>query len=175
MVWIKNQWGTKIWKHTRCQRSALSARVSGQVAKVLSITAEKYKKRSPQGWPDSEMLSKTGTTNDARTCWFIGATPDITTAVYIGCDDNRPLGKQVYAVQTALPICKEFNRLVPLATVTKRFAYDPALKELYINGKTGQLCSPDDPEALAILVDPSVALRCSQPEAPKLDLNSVIV
>ncbi|WP_421998047.1 penicillin-binding protein 1A [Reyranella sp.] len=38
------------------------------------------------------IAGKTGTTNDARDNWFLGATPDITVGVYIGFDEPRTLG-----------------------------------------------------------------------------------
>ncbi|HZK12705.1 MAG TPA: penicillin-binding protein 1A [Atribacterota bacterium] len=37
---------------------------------------------------------KTGTTNDFVDAWFIGFTPDLVTAVYIGNDDRKPLGNK---------------------------------------------------------------------------------
>jgi penicillin-binding protein 1A len=38
------------------------------------------------------IAGKTGTTNDARDNWFLGATPDITVGIYIGFDEPRTLG-----------------------------------------------------------------------------------
>ncbi|MBV9511008.1 MAG: penicillin-binding protein 1A, partial [Caulobacteraceae bacterium] len=35
---------------------------------------------------------KTGTTNDYRSAWFVGFTPDIIVGVFVGFDDNRSLG-----------------------------------------------------------------------------------
>lgn len=36
---------------------------------------------------------KTGTTDDYKDAWFIGYTPDITTGVWVGNDDNSKMGK----------------------------------------------------------------------------------
>ena len=38
------------------------------------------------------IAGKTGTTNDARDNWFLGATPDLTIGIYIGFDEPRTLG-----------------------------------------------------------------------------------
>ncbi len=38
---------------------------------------------------------KTGTTNSDRDIWFVGTTPEMTTAVWIGYDDNRSLAKEM--------------------------------------------------------------------------------
>ncbi|HEV2363570.1 MAG TPA: penicillin-binding protein 1A [Caulobacteraceae bacterium] len=51
---------------------------------------------------------KTGTTNDYRSAWFIGFTPQIVVGVFVGFDDNRSLGQGETGAQAALPIFIEF-------------------------------------------------------------------
>ena len=51
---------------------------------------------------------KTGTTNAFRSAWFIGFSPQIVVATYIGFDDNRSLGKGETGAVAALPIFIEF-------------------------------------------------------------------
>jgi len=148
--WIKDEWGHKIFNVQPHQEVALSSRVSGQVAKVLSIGMDKARKRNATGWIDSEAIGKTGTTNDSRTCWFVGATPELITGVYLGCDENEPLGYNVYAVRTAFPIWKKVYMSIHHGK--KKFSYDPSLKEYCIHAKTGELLdNPHDPNALTIL------------------------
>ncbi len=150
LSWIKDEWGTKLWKAKHSQKSVLSPIISSQVAKVLTLRIEQAKKKQPDKWFDCEALGKTGTTNDSRTTWFVGATPQYTTAMYVGYDDNRSLGQEVLAAQTALPIWKEFNRLI--SNDTKHFTYDPSLQELTIDAQSGLPCAADSPNALPILV-----------------------
>lgn len=38
-----------------------------------------------------EIAGKTGTTNDHRDAWFVGYAPGVTTAVWVGDDENRPM------------------------------------------------------------------------------------
>lgn len=47
---------------------------------------------------------KTGTSNKARDAWYIGYTPEIVAAVWVGFDDNRSLGKRESGGKSALPI-----------------------------------------------------------------------
>ena len=54
------------------------------------------------------LAGKTGTTNEYRSAWFIGYSPQIVTGVFIGFDDNRSLGEGETGSQAALPVFIEF-------------------------------------------------------------------
>jgi penicillin-binding protein 1A len=43
--------------------------------------------------PGYDLAGKTGTTSDYRDAWFVGYTGGFTTAVWVGKDDNKPMGK----------------------------------------------------------------------------------
>lgn len=51
---------------------------------------------------------KTGTTNEYRSAWFVGFTTDIVVGVFIGFDDNRPLGSGETGATGPVPIFTEF-------------------------------------------------------------------
>jgi penicillin-binding protein 1A len=51
---------------------------------------------------------KTGTTNDYRSAWFMGFTPQIVVGVFVGFDDNRSLGRGETGSQAAVPIFVDF-------------------------------------------------------------------
>jgi penicillin-binding protein 1A len=143
--WIKDRWGTKIWYYTPKIEPVISTGVSGKVSKVLAIGIERIRRVMYKGkWLASEAISKTGTTNESRSCWFVGSTPSMTTAVYIGCDDNRPMGN-VYPNQTAFPIWREIHEALP--DKKKSFDYDPKLQTVYINEFTGEAVSEEQRDA----------------------------
>ncbi len=54
------------------------------------------------------IVGKTGTTNEATDTWFVGLTPDITAGVWVGYDEKRSLGEEVYGSNMALPIWVDF-------------------------------------------------------------------
>jgi len=62
---------------------------------------------SSLGFP---IAGKTGTTNDYRSAWFIGYTPQIVVGVFVGFDDNRTLGQGETGTQAAVPIFIDFMR-----------------------------------------------------------------
>jgi penicillin-binding protein 1A len=151
--WVKDAWGTKIYKKEVAQEPVIDQRTISQVTQVLKHGLERTKKKSfPEAWIAGEGICKTGTTNDSRTCWFIGSTPELTTAVYIGCDDNRSLGQDVFPLRTAFPIWLNFNCAVP-STTRLRFTYDPSLREYCMDEKTGQrVYDLHNSDAVTILV-----------------------
>lgn len=136
--WVKDKWGKKIYRKAYDKELVISSRIASQVGKTLMAGMER-KRKTTKHWIDSQAMSKTGTTNDSRTCWFAGSTPELTTALYIGSDDNRPLGQNVFPVHTAYPIWLALHKQVP--TKTKQFSFDSSLKPVWADWKTGKLVS----------------------------------
>ncbi len=56
----------------------------------------------------ADAAGKTGTTNDYRDAWFAGFTPDLLCVVWVGFDDNTPVG--LSGTRAALPIWVDFMR-----------------------------------------------------------------
>lgn len=54
------------------------------------------------------LAGKTGTTNDEKDAWFIGYSPTVLTAVWVGFDDNQSLGRSSTGGRTALPIWMDY-------------------------------------------------------------------
>jgi penicillin-binding protein 1B len=56
----------------------------------------------------ADAAGKSGTTNDLRDAWFVGFTPELLTVVWVGLDDNQPVG--LSGTQAALPIWTAFMK-----------------------------------------------------------------
>ncbi|MDO1558451.1 penicillin-binding protein 1A [Brevundimonas sp. 2R-24] len=54
------------------------------------------------------IAGKTGTTNDYRSAWFVGYSPDLVVGVFVGFDDNRSLGNGETGSTAAVPIFVDF-------------------------------------------------------------------
>lgn len=57
------------------------------------------------------VAGKTGTTNDYRDAWFVGYTPDMVTAVWVGFDHGAPL--RLSSAEAALPAWGSYMRELP--------------------------------------------------------------
>jgi penicillin-binding protein 1A len=77
---------------------------------------------------------KTGTTNDFRSAWFVGFSPDIVVGVFVGFDDNRSLGNNETGAVDAVPIFIDFMQTALQGTPTHDFTPPPDVKWGMVNG-----------------------------------------
>ncbi len=137
--WVKDVHGQKIYKNKIVQHQAISSKIVNQIARVLSFGIQRLENLMAGTETKSHMqaFGKTGTNNDCRTCWFSGCTPDLTTAIYIGSDNNESLGKYVFGSATAFPIW--FNMHRNIAKSRTNFYYDPQLKDIFVDWIDGTI------------------------------------
>ncbi len=89
------------------------------------------------------IAGKTGTSNDARDTWFIGATPDYVIGVWIGYDDNRPMpGEQ--GAKVAAPVFLDIAQRMNLPS--KPFVRPPHVVDATIDRQTGLLAPEGAPK-----------------------------
>lgn len=136
LLWVKDKWGKKIYKSEISKHKVLEPKIAQKINKVLTFGLDRKRKNS-KIWLDSSAISKTGTTNDFRTCWFAGSTPEITTVLCAGFDDNKSMGKNMYPIYVLYPIWMRYHRR--LKTQIKEFSYDPSLHKVYANIVTGKI------------------------------------
>jgi penicillin-binding protein 1A len=149
--WVKDKLGVKIYKMTEVKEQVMDSKISSQILKVLSLSMIRLKKSIGEQWFGGDAAGKTGTTNDSRTCWFCGSTPELTTGIYIGEDSNKSLGQKVYGARVAFPIWFALSKHV--TKHHKQFYYDPTLREITIDAKTGYAShDKDNPELISLLI-----------------------
>jgi len=77
---------------------------------------------------------KTGTTNDFRSAWFVGFSPDIVVGVFVGFDDNRSLGNNETGAVDAVPIFIDFMQAALKDTPVHDFKVPKDAKIVMVNG-----------------------------------------
>ena len=88
----------------------------------------------------ADAAGKSGTTNDLRDAWFVGFTPELLTVVWVGLDDNQPLG--LSGAQAALPIWTAFMKnAVPTRGATA-FEAPEGVTFVEIDRDTGKIATP---------------------------------
>ena len=86
---------------------------------------------------------KTGTTNDLRDAWFVGFTPELLTVVWVGFDDNQPLG--LSGADAALPIWTAFMKGALAGHPSVEFNVPEGIVFADIDRETGKLAHPGCP------------------------------
>jgi penicillin-binding protein 1A len=83
-----------------------------------------------------EVAGKTGTTNNFRDGWWCGFTPDTTTIVWYGNDDNKPMGKKMTGGRVSAPVFKYFyTKFLQIHPERKRsFKRPKGVKTFMIHG-----------------------------------------
>jgi penicillin-binding protein 1B len=90
-----------------------------------------------------DAAGKSGTTNDLRDAWFVGFTPELLTVVWVGMDDNQPLG--LSGTQAALPIWTSFMRRALAGRPNVPFETPEGIVYVDIDRDTGKVAMPACP------------------------------
>ena len=90
-----------------------------------------------------DAAGKSGTTNDLRDAWFVGFTPELLTVVWVGLDDNQPLG--LSGTQAALPIWTAFMMRALGGRPSVEFETPEGIVFVDIDRDTGKIAVPGCP------------------------------
>ena len=90
-----------------------------------------------------DAAGKSGTTNDLRDAWFVGFTPELLTVVWVGMDDNQPVG--LSGTQAALPIWTSFMTRALSGRPNVAFTAPDGISFVDIDRDTGKIAAPGCP------------------------------
>jgi penicillin-binding protein 1A len=85
----------------------------------------------------SDLSGKTGTSNDQRDAWFGGFNADLASIVWVGYDDDLPLGPGEEGSRTALPIWIEFTRRALAGAPESQMPMPEGIVSVLIDRETG--------------------------------------
>ncbi len=105
---IEDRNGSIIEKNEPVTKRTISPSVAYLMTNILqNVVREGTAKNVRLGRP---VAGKTGTTNNYIDAWFIGFTPDIACAVWVGRDNNKSMGNKETGSRAAVPIWSEFMK-----------------------------------------------------------------
>jgi penicillin-binding protein 1A len=88
------------------------------------------------------VAGKTGTTNNLNDTWFVGYTPEFVTGVWVGFDNEQPLGKGETGSRTASPIWVDFMQEILKDRPVKTFPVSDGVVFARIDAESGLLATP---------------------------------
>jgi penicillin-binding protein 1A len=102
------------------------------------------------------LAGKTGTTDEYIDAWFVGFSPDLVAAVYVGFDDRTPLkppfsSKGLTGADAALPIWISFMSQALNSMPLRDFSVPENIVFREVDYKTGLLANPQYPDRKTIV------------------------
>ncbi|MDX1499474.1 MAG: PBP1A family penicillin-binding protein [Woeseiaceae bacterium] len=94
-----------------------------------------------------DLSGKTGTSNDMRDAWFGGFNADLTAIVWVGYDDDLPLGPGEEGSRTALPIWIQFMGRALKGVPENQMPMPPGIVSVRIDRETGCPARAGQPNA----------------------------
>ena len=119
------------------------------------------------------LAGKTGTTNRNQDAWFVGFSPDLVVAVYVGFDEPKSLGKFETGAAAALPIFYDFMNEALKDEADVPFRIPSGIKLVRINHSTGKPATPNDSVVIWEALKPEAALRAAKQKVIGQDVGAV--
>jgi penicillin-binding protein 1A len=94
------------------------------------------------------VAGKTGTTNESRDAWFVGFTPDLVAAVYVGFDEPHSLGSHETGASVAIPVFQDFMAEAMKNKPAIPFRVPEGMRMVRVDPATGSLASFSDQNAI---------------------------
>ena len=152
------------YKDTALPR-VVSPEVVGMMNAMMSATIKEGTARKADfAWPAA---GKTGTSQNSRDAWFVGYTANLTTGVWLGNDDGKPMNK---VTGGALPAAAWHEFMVaahdgvPVAALPGRWTPTPAEAVAVQQAAPGENLFPSAPQGAAPAAAPAGG---SQPLGPE--------
>jgi penicillin-binding protein 1A len=141
---VRDSLGTPILDNTYPQQTEV---ISAGTAYIMTSMLESVIQHGT-GYPNADIgrpaAGKTGTTTDFRDAWFVGFTPDLVTAVWVGNDDYRRMTEsyggnipaRIWArfMKAALAKTPKHDFILPAGEVRRVTLCGSGQSEVFLNG-----------------------------------------
>lgn len=132
--------GRSLWKGSSASRLVLSQETAYVLTNMLRGVIKRGTGRAVSylPWP---LSGKTGTTEDSRDALFVGYSPALVTAVWVGNDSGRSLGKKETGARAALPIWRGVMEKVLQETTADDFEVPHNITLIRMDVRSGLLAN----------------------------------
>lgn len=141
---IVDEDGIVVWEHKPRKKVAMSEETAYLITDMLKTVVEEGtgKPARLKDWP---VAGKTGTTSDNKDVWFVGYTPELVGAVWLGYDQPETM-QRVGGGSSAGPIWKEVMEVAHRDLTPRDFERPEDIVEVAIDTKSGLLPSELTPK-----------------------------
>ncbi len=124
-------------RHTEPAPRVISEEVSFLMNDIMKDVITRGTGRRALALGRSDLRGKTGTSNSSVDTWFNGFNDSLVATVWVGTDDNRPLGEGEEGAPTAVPIWVDYMREALRGVPERKLARPNGIIEMKVNASTG--------------------------------------
>ena len=124
-------------RRTEPAERAISPQVNFLINDLMREVITRGTGRRAMALGRTDLRGKTGTTNSSVDTWFNGFNDSLVASVWVGTDDNQPLGEGEEGARTAVPIWVDFMREALRGVPEKPRTAPEGIVEMKINANTG--------------------------------------
>lgn len=130
--------GKVLWEHRPSEKRVMSQETAFLVTNILETGVEEGTGKKA-ALPDRPVAGKTGTTSDTKDAWFIGYTPNLVGAVWLGYDNPREMAGVIGGGYNAGPIWRQVMEQAHQGLPPSTFSIPDKIVEVVIDTKSGLL------------------------------------
>jgi len=119
-----------------------------QMVHILEGVVERGTARYALAGIGRPMAGKTGTSNDSKDTWFVGFSPDLAVAVFVGFDEPIDMGEHEAGATAAAPIFKDFMMAALEGKPPTPFRVPPGIRLVRVNAGTGRPAQPGEGQVI---------------------------
>ena len=124
-------------RRTQPATQAISPQVNFLINDIMRDVITRGTGRRAMALGRMDLRGKTGTTDASVDTWFNGFNESIVASVWVGTDDNRPLGEGEEGARTAVPIWVDFMKEALRGVPEKQRTIPDGIVEMKVNANTG--------------------------------------
>ena len=155
---VDNSTGETVVNRPKRSRQVIRPTTAYMITDMLSdVTKRGTARRAHDSFKNVAIAGKTGTSRDG---WFVGYTPNLVCAVWVGFDDNKQLG--MTGAEAALPAWIDFMKdalEVRPSLGGTTFQKPAGISTVKVDPETGYLAGPNCPSSMTVSVATQFAPR----------------
>jgi penicillin-binding protein 1A len=130
-------------RRTQPVEQAITAQVNFLINDMMKDVITRGTGRRALALGRSDLRGKTGTTDYSVDTWFNGFNESLVASVWVGTDDNKPLGEGEEGARTAVPIWVDFMREALRGVPQVPRQVPEGIVEMKVNANTGGTANAD--------------------------------
>lgn len=146
---IEDRNGNVIYEHKTQKRVVMSEETAYLMTSMLQTVVEQGTGTRAR-LSDRPVAGKTGTTSDTKDVWFVGYTPELVAAVWLGYDEPRTMSGVVGGGANAGPIWKKVMETAHEGLPSSQFKRPSNIVSMAVDYKSGLLPSELTPQEFIV-------------------------